>query len=155
MAVGHLKVKQNLCWGYSLGFRISWEGVERLGLEEGGSVNVPVNGDTITIRRAKRRKKWTRSSCSGVMLICGPGSDPDCRGRNFAEKKRGIRLNEVSRTCRSVAMALGGKAFVTLTGNVAAVQSASGRGRTGGGPEGHAGRVVIPYPRPELLNEMI
>ena len=54
-------------------------------------------------------------------------------------------------------MALGGKAYVTLTGNVAAVESAVAVGAQ------HASRkkgllvnkVVIASPRPELLTEMI
>src|SRR5262249_24022419 len=55
-----------------------------------------------------------------------------------------------------VAMALGGKAFATFTGNVAAVQSAVDAGASVVGQKGMlVNKVVIPSPRPELLNEMI
>src|SRR5450432_746126 len=55
-----------------------------------------------------------------------------------------------------LAMALGGKAFVTMTGNVAAVQSAVGAAAQVVGQKGMlVNKVVIPSPRPELLNEMI
>jgi len=53
-------------------------------------------------------------------------------------------------------MALGGKAFVTLTGDVAAVQSAVDAGAQIVDRKGMlVNKVVIPSPRPELLNEMI
>ena len=46
-------------------------------------------------------------------------------------------------------MALGGKAFVTLTGNVAAVQSAVDAGAQVVGQKGMlVNKVVIPHPRP-------
>ena len=55
-----------------------------------------------------------------------------------------------------LAMALGGKAFVTLTGNVAAVESAVAAGAQTVGAKGMlVNKVVIPSPRPELLTEMI
>jgi microcompartment protein CcmL/EutN len=55
-----------------------------------------------------------------------------------------------------LAMALGGKAFVTLTGNVAAVQSAVEAGAQVLSQKGLlVNKVVIPAPRPELLKEMI
>ena len=86
MAVGAIeKVSKVARWGNSLGFRIPREGVERLGLEEGESVNVRVTGDTITIRRAKPRKKWTEKELlKGVTpAICGPDLIPDRRGREL------------------------------------------------------------------------
>ena len=53
-------------------------------------------------------------------------------------------------------MALGGKAFVTLTGDVAAVESAVGAAAQIVDQKGLlVNKVVIPRPRPELLNEMI
>jgi microcompartment protein CcmL/EutN len=53
-------------------------------------------------------------------------------------------------------MALGGKAFVTLTGSVAAVQSAVEAGAQVVGAKGMlVNKVVIASPRPELLTEMI
>lgn len=55
-----------------------------------------------------------------------------------------------------LAMALGGKAFVTLTGSVAAVQSAVDAGAELIARKGMlVNRVVIPNPRPELLTEVI
>jgi microcompartment protein CcmL/EutN len=55
-----------------------------------------------------------------------------------------------------LAMALGGKAFVTLTGNVAAVTSAVDAGAAVVSKKGLlTNKVVIAQPRPELLNEMI
>jgi microcompartment protein CcmL/EutN len=55
-----------------------------------------------------------------------------------------------------LAMALGGKAFVTLTGSVAAVRSAVDAGAAVVSAKGLlTNKVVIPQPRPELLSEMI
>jgi microcompartment protein CcmL/EutN len=54
-----------------------------------------------------------------------------------------------------LAMALGGKAFVTLTGSVADVRSAVDAGAAVVASRGLlVNKVVIPNPRPELLNEM-
>jgi hypothetical protein len=53
-------------------------------------------------------------------------------------------------------MALGGKAFVTLTGDVAAVESAVAAGAQAIAQKGLlVNKVVIARPRPELLHEMI
>jgi microcompartment protein CcmL/EutN len=53
-------------------------------------------------------------------------------------------------------MALGGKAFVTLTGDVAAVEAAVDAAAQVVGQKGLlVNKVIIPRPRPELLNEMI
>ena len=72
-------------------------------------------------------------------------------GADAAVKAANIQLIEIR-----LAMALGGKAFVTLTGNVAAVQSAVDAGAQIVGQKGMlVNKVVIPHPRPELLNEMI
>ena len=55
-----------------------------------------------------------------------------------------------------LAMALGGKAFVTMTGDVAAVQSAVDAAAQVVGQKGMlVNKVVIPHPRPELLTEVI
>jgi microcompartment protein CcmL/EutN len=55
-----------------------------------------------------------------------------------------------------LAMALGGKAFVTLTGDVAAVQSAVDAAGAVCAERGLlVNKVVIPNPRKELLREMI
>ncbi len=68
-----------------------------------------------------------------------------------AVKAANVKLIEVR-----LAMALGGKAFVTLTGNVAAVEAAVSAGAEVVAQKGLlVNRVVIPSPRPELLKEMI
>jgi len=55
-----------------------------------------------------------------------------------------------------LAMALGGKAFVTLTGEVAAVQSAVDAGAAVVAAKGLlVNKVVIPQPRKELLSEVV
>lgn len=72
-------------------------------------------------------------------------------GADAAVKAANVELIEIR-----LAMALGGKAFVTLTGNVAAVASAVDAGAQVVGQKGMlVNKVVIPHPRPELLNEMI
>ena len=72
-------------------------------------------------------------------------------GADAAVKAANVQLIEIR-----LAMALGGKAFVTLTGNVAAVQSAVDVGAEVVGQKGMlVNKVVIPSPRRELLNEMI
>ncbi|MBU2446853.1 MAG: BMC domain-containing protein, partial [Bacteroidetes bacterium] len=68
-----------------------------------------------------------------------------------AVKSSNVKLIEVR-----LAMALGGKAFVTLTGEVAAVQSAVDASAHVVSQKGLlVNKVVIPQPRMELLNEMI
>ncbi len=55
-----------------------------------------------------------------------------------------------------LAMALGGKAFVTMTGDVAAVQAAVDAGAAIVAEKGLlVNKVVIPSPRKELLSEMV
>src|SRR5215469_12068887 len=72
-------------------------------------------------------------------------------GADAAVKAAKIQLIEIR-----LAMALGGKAFVTLTGSVAAVQSAVEAGAQIVGSKGMlVNKVVIASPRPELLNELI
>jgi microcompartment protein CcmL/EutN len=72
-------------------------------------------------------------------------------GADAAVKTANVRLIEIR-----LAMALGGKAFLTLTGDVAAVASAIDAGAQVVGAKGMlVNKVVIPSPRPELLNEMI
>jgi len=72
-------------------------------------------------------------------------------GADAAVKAANVELIEIR-----LAMALGGKAFVTLTGNVAAVQAAIDAGAQIVGAKGMlVNKVVIPHPRPELLSEMI
>ncbi len=72
-------------------------------------------------------------------------------GADAAVKAANVQLIEIR-----LAMALGGKAFVTLTGDVAAVQSAVDSGAKLIGKKGMlVNMVVIPRPRPELLSEMI
>lgn len=68
-----------------------------------------------------------------------------------AAKAANVQLIEIR-----LAMALGGKAFVTLTGAVAAVQAAIDAGAQVLGAKGLlVAKVVIPAPRRELLNEMV
>jgi microcompartment protein CcmL/EutN len=72
-------------------------------------------------------------------------------GADAAAKAANVRLIEVR-----LAMALGGKAFATMTGNVAAVESAVAAGAQAIGRKGLlVNKVVIPSPRAELLREMI
>jgi antitoxin component of MazEF toxin-antitoxin module len=85
MAAPIEKVSKVARWGNSLGFHIPQEGVDQLNLKEGESVNVLVNGDTITIRRAKSRKNWTEQELlKGVTpAICGPDLIPGRAGREL------------------------------------------------------------------------
>jgi microcompartment protein CcmL/EutN len=72
-------------------------------------------------------------------------------GADAAVKAANVELIEIR-----LAMALGGKAFVTLTGNVSAVEAAVSAAAAVVGQKGMlVNMVVIPSPRPELLNEMI
>ena len=72
-------------------------------------------------------------------------------GADAAVKAANIQLIEIR-----LAMALGGKAFVTMTGNVAAVEAAVAAAAEMVGRKGMlVNKVVIPSPRAELLNEMI
>jgi antitoxin MazE len=79
------KISKVAKWGNSLGFRIPQEGVEQLQLKEGESVKVRVSGDTITIRRAKTRRKWTEADLlNGVTPeLCGPDLIPDRAGKEL------------------------------------------------------------------------
>jgi hypothetical protein len=77
--------------------------------------------------------------------------DEDRGAGSAAVKAANVQLIEIR-----LAMALGGKAFVTLTGDVAAVESAVGAAAQIVDQKGLlVNKVVIPRPRPELLNEMI
>ena len=70
---------------------------------------------------------------------------------DMAVKTARVELIEIR-----LAMALGGKAFVTLTGSVAAVSSAVDAGAAVVSKKGLlTNKVVIAHPRPELLNEII
>jgi microcompartment protein CcmL/EutN len=72
-------------------------------------------------------------------------------GADAAVKAANVQLIELR-----LAMALGGKAFATLTGSVAAVRSAVETGAQVIARKGLlVNKVVIPQPRPELLTEMI
>jgi microcompartment protein CcmL/EutN len=72
-------------------------------------------------------------------------------GADAAVKAATVKLIEIR-----LAMALGGKAFCTLTGEVAAVQSAVDSGAAVISDKGLlVNKVVIPQPRKELLSEMI
>ena len=72
-------------------------------------------------------------------------------GADAAVKAANVKLIEIR-----LAMALGGKAFVSLTGSVADVRSAVEAGAALIAEKGLlVNKVVIPQPRGELLNEMI
>ncbi|MBU1096061.1 MAG: propanediol utilization protein [Ignavibacteriae bacterium HGW-Ignavibacteriae-2] len=72
-------------------------------------------------------------------------------GADAAVKAATVELIEIR-----LAMALGGKAFCTLTGEVGAVTSAVEAGAQVISDKGLlVNKVVIPQPRPELLTEMI
>ena len=72
-------------------------------------------------------------------------------GADAAAKAANVQLIEIR-----LAMALGGKAFVTLTGSVSAVRSAVESGARAIAAKGLlVNKVVIANPRPELLNETI
>lgn len=72
-------------------------------------------------------------------------------GADAAVKSANVTLLEVR-----LAMALGGKAFATLTGTVADVQSAVEAGAQVIGSKGLlVNKVVIPNPREELLTEVL
>ena len=72
-------------------------------------------------------------------------------GADAAVKAANVRLIEIR-----LAMALGGKAFCTITGEVAAVTSAVESGSRVIADKGLlVNKIVIPRPRPELLSEMI
>jgi len=72
-------------------------------------------------------------------------------GADAAVKAANVRIIEIR-----LAMALGGKAFCTLTGEVAAVTSAVESGAKVISDRGLlVNKIVIPQPRPELLSEMI
>lgn len=72
-------------------------------------------------------------------------------GADAAVKSAKVELIEIR-----LAMALGGKAFFTVTGEVAAVTSAVEAGARVVSERGLlVNKVVIPQPRPELLSEMI
>ena len=72
-------------------------------------------------------------------------------GADAAVKAANVQLIDVR-----LAMALGGKAFVTLTGNVAAVQSAVEAGAQVVGAKGMlVNKAVIPSPRGELFEGLI
>lgn len=72
-------------------------------------------------------------------------------GADAAVKSSNVKIIEIR-----LAMALGGKAFCTLTGEVAAVTSAVDSGAKVIGDKGLlVNKVVIAQPRKELLSEMI
>lgn len=72
-------------------------------------------------------------------------------GADSAMKAANVQIIEVR-----LAMALGGKAFCTLTGDVAAVEAAVEAGAKVIAEKGLlVNKVVIPNARPELLSEMV
>ena len=72
-------------------------------------------------------------------------------GADAAVKTADVSLIEIR-----LAMALGGKAFVTMTGEVAAVRAAVEAGAAVIGEKGLlVNKVVIPSPSPELYREVL
>ncbi|MEK9138812.1 MAG: BMC domain-containing protein, partial [Bacteroidota bacterium] len=72
-------------------------------------------------------------------------------GADAAVKAARVELIEIR-----LAMALGGKAFCTLTGDVAAVKAAVDAGAAAVAEKGLlVNKVVIPHPRKELLKEIV
>ena len=72
-------------------------------------------------------------------------------GADAMAKAARVQLIEVR-----LAMALGGKAFATITGSVSSVRSALEAGAQAVARKGLlVNKVLIPNPRPELLREMI
>jgi microcompartment protein CcmL/EutN len=72
-------------------------------------------------------------------------------GADAMAKAAHVQLIEVR-----LAMALGGKAFATITGSVSSVRSALEAGAQAVARKGLlVNKVLIPNPRPELLREMI
>ncbi len=68
-----------------------------------------------------------------------------------AVKAANVQLLEIR-----LAMALGGKAFMTITGDVAAVQAAVDAGAAVVSEKGLlVNKVVIPHPRKELMSEVV
>ncbi|MCB4756972.1 MAG: BMC domain-containing protein [Elusimicrobia bacterium] len=68
-----------------------------------------------------------------------------------AAKTASVKLIEIK-----LAMAMGGKAYVTMTGSVSAVEAAVQSGAEIARQKGLlVEKVVIPQPRPELLSELI
>jgi microcompartment protein CcmL/EutN len=73
------------------------------------------------------------------------------RAADAAAKSANVQLLEVR-----LAMALGGKAFFTLTGDVASVQAAIAAGRAVIAEAGMlVNAVVIPRPHPDIFRELI
>ena len=72
-------------------------------------------------------------------------------GADTAAKTAKVRLLEIR-----LAMAIGGKGFVTLTGDVAAVRAAVDAGAAKVAAKGLlVQKVVIPSPRPEIIRDLI
>ena len=72
-------------------------------------------------------------------------------GADAAAKAARVELVEIR-----LAMALGGKAFCTLTGDVAAVKAAVDAGAAVVAEKGLlVNKIVIPHPRKELLKEVV
>jgi antitoxin MazE len=85
MAASFQKTSRVAIWGNSLGVRIPQEAVEQLGLKEGESVQMRISNGSITIRRAKQRKKWSEEELlKGITPdMCGPDLIPDRRGKEI------------------------------------------------------------------------
>lgn len=69
-------------WGLDLAIRIPPEAVEQLELKAGALVKVRVRRDSITIRCAKDRRRWTEQELlKGITpALCGPNLIPGRAG---------------------------------------------------------------------------
>ena len=107
-----------------------------------------------------KKADWKRSDLVLSTKIFWGGSGPNdvglsrkhiIEGADAAIKAATVKIIEIR-----LAMALGGKAFCTVTGEVAAVTSAVESGARIIADKGLlVNKVVIPQPRPELLSEMV
>jgi microcompartment protein CcmL/EutN len=105
----------------------------------------------------------------GVFPAISQGVDPDVRDaralgviETFSASSiievadAAAKSAEVTLLRVHLAMAIGGKGFVLLTGDVSSVEAAVTAGSTLAGEEGIlVGRAVIPAPSPELFREYI
>jgi microcompartment protein CcmL/EutN len=73
------------------------------------------------------------------------------QGADAAAKAAGVQLLEIR-----LAMALGGKAFVTMTGDISSVKAAMDAGRTLIGDAGVlVNAVVLSRPHPDVYREVV
>ena len=127
-----------------------------------------VTNDNIdTILAAFRVKQFMRVPCEPILVVqvLGKMNQPQhslgilesfnvatlIQGADAAAKAASVQLLEIR-----LAMALGGKAFVTMTGDVGSVQSAMAAGRQVIGDAGVlVNAVILSRPHPDVYREVI